>query len=351
MNYRGMNHRRSTRTDEPRQMSNIPRQMDAVWVTEPGGADKLTIKTLATPRPAPGEVLIKVAAAGLNRGDIVQRMGFYPPPPGTSEVMGLEVSGTIVALGDDVETWQLGDQVCALVPGGGYAQYCVASALTCLPVPAGVSLIEAASLPETYATVWSNVFDRAGLQKGESFLVHGGTSGIGTTAIMLAKAFGATVFATAGSQEKCQVCTDLGADAAINDRTGDFVDMIKSQTARGVDVILDMVGGEYIARNIRCLAPDGRLVNIGFQAGSKAEIDFMPVMLKRLTLTGSTLRIRDNEFKHAIMRNLTEKVWPLIENGTLRTMVDSLFPLDRVADAHQRMESSRHIGKILLTLP
>ena len=331
-------------------MTDLPATMRAIAVSEPGDADKLTVTTIDVPAPADGEVLIKVAAAGLNRADIMQRRGLYPAPPGVSDILGLEISGTVAKIGKGVTEWQIGDQVCALLAGGGYAEYCVSAAETCLPIPKGVDLVAAAGLPETYATVWSNVFDRVGLQPGETFLVHGGTSGIGTTAIMLAKTFGSKVFATAGSDDKCKVCEQLGADIAINYKTQDFVDVVKANTDKGVNVILDMVGGDYIARNIKALAPDGRMVNIAYQNGSKAEVDFMPVLLKRLTITGSTLRVREIPFKKAIMDNLTEKVWPRIEDKTLQVVTDSTFPLERAADAHKRMEASGHIGKILLTM-
>lgn len=331
-------------------MTDLPATMRAVTVSEPGSADNLTVSTIDVPAPGNGEVLIKVAAAGLNRADISQRQGMYPAPPGITDILGLEVSGTIAQIGKDVTKWQVGDKVCALLAGGGYAEYCVTPADTCLPIPKGIDLVDAASLPETYATVWSNVFDRVGLQPGEAFLIHGGTSGIGTTAIMLAKTFGAKVLATAGSDDKCKVCEQLGADIAINYKTEDFVEVVKANTEKGVNVILDMVGGDYVARNIKALAPDGRMVNINYQNGSKVEIDLMPVMLKRLTITGSTLRVREIPFKKAIMDNLTEKVWPRIEDKTLQITIDSTFPLDRAADAHKRMESSGHIGKILLTM-
>lgn len=332
-------------------MNTIPSKMRAVSIIQPGGVENLAIESIDIPKPGASEVLIKVAAAGLNRADIAQRNGHYPPPPGASIVMGLEASGTIVATGKDVTEFKRGDQVCALLTGGGYAEYCTTSAATCLPIPKNTTLVEAASLPETYATVWSNVFDRVALKPNETFLVHGGTSGIGTTAIMLAKAFGAAkVFATAGSDQKCRMCTELGADIAINYKSQDFVEVIKDNTKKGVDVILDMVGGDYIQKNLDCLAPDGRLVNIAYQAGSKAQVNFMPVMLKRLTITGSTLRIREAEFKRAILNSLSQKVWPLIEKGQVKLTIDRTFKMDQVADAHTLMESSEHMGKILLTM-
>ena len=301
------------------------------------------------PCPAAGEVLIRVAAAGVNRPDILQRTGNYPPPPGASPILGLEVSGTIAALGPGVTEWREGDPVCALVAGGGYAEYCVAPAPQCLPVPRGLSLISAAGLPETFFTVWSNVFDRGRLAAGDSFLVHGGSSGIGTTAIQLAHAFGARVFATAGSPEKCAVCVELGAERAIDYRQEDFTAIIKEMTqGRGVDVILDMVGGPYVEKNLRALAIEGRLVQIAFLQGSKVTLDLAHVMMRRQTITGSTLRPRPVADKAAIANRLREEVWPLIEAGKVRPVIDRTFPLAEAAAAHRLMESSRHIGKILL---
>ncbi len=323
--------------------------MTAVEITADGGPEVLIPATRPVPAPAKGEVLIQVAAAGINRPDVVQRQGLYPAPKGASDIPGLEIAGTVVALGGDTGGWAMGDPVTALVTGGGYAQYCAAPAPQCLAVPKGLSMVEAASLPETFFTVWSNVFDRAGLKSGERFLIHGGTSGIGTTAIQLAKAFGAEVFATAGSDEKCAACLKLGADHAINYQTQDFVEVIKDTTGgKGVDVILDMVGGDYIARNLRAVAVDGRIVNIAYLKGSKVEINLRPVMLKRLTLTGSTLRARDVAFKAAIAENLLQKVWPLIEAGEIKPVIDATFPLAEAAEAHRLMESSAHIGKIVL---
>ncbi len=327
----------------------LPESMIAVEITADGGPEVLKPATRPLPQPAKGEVLIQVAAAGVNRPDVVQRQGHYPAPKGASDIPGLEVAGTVVALGDDAGGWTIGDVVTALVTGGGYGEYCAAPAPQCLPVPKGLAMVEAASLPETFFTVWSNVFDRAGLQSGERFLIHGGTSGIGTTAIQLAKAFGAEVFATAGSDEKCAACRKLGADHAINYRTQDFVEVIKHETGGlGVDVILDMVGGDYIARNLRAVAVDGRIVNIAYLKGSKVEINLLPVMLKRLTLTGSTLRARDVAFKAAIAEHLLQKVWPLIEAGEIKPVIHATFPLAEAADAHRLMESSAHIGKIVL---
>lgn len=314
-----------------------------------GDADVLRLADGDKPKPAHGDVLIKVAVAGVNRPDVLQRKGLYPPPPGASPILGLEVSGMIEELGPGVDQWQLGDRVCALTNGGGYAEYVVAPAAQCLPRPQALSMVEAAALPETFFTVWSNLFDRAKLSLGESLLVHGGTSGIGTTAIQMAVAFGARVFATAGSDEKCAACVALGADIAVNYREQDFVQVLKTATdSRGIDVILDMVGGDYIARNIELAAMDGRIVSIAFLNGSKAEIDFMDVMLKRLTVTGSTLRPRSPEEKAGIAARLLEVVWPLIERGEIRPQIARTFPLEEAAAAHKLMEGSSHIGKIML---
>lgn len=330
-------------------MNALPKDMRHIAMTAPGGPEVLTLATGPVPRPAAGEVLIRVAAAGINRPDILQRTGNYPPPPGASPILGLEVSGAVAALGPEVTGLNEGDEVCALVAGGGYAEYCVAPAPQCLPVPKGVSLVDAAGLPETFFTVWSNVFDRGRLGRGESFLVHGGSSGIGTTAIQLAHAFGARVFATAGSPEKCAVCRDLGAERAIDYRQEDFVAVLKEATqGRGVDVILDMVGGPYVEKNLRSLAPEGRLVQIAFLQGSKVTLDLAHMMVRRQTLTGSTLRPRPVADKAAIARNLRDKVWPLIEAGKVRPVIDRTFPLAEAAAAHRLMESSTHIGKILL---
>ncbi len=328
----------------------LPDKMRAVVAPEPGDADKLVLTEIEVPQPGAREVLIRVAGAALNRGDIVQRQGFYPPPPGAPDTLGLEASGEVVAVGSQVSDIQIGESVCVLVAGGGYAEYCLAPVETCLPFPAGTTAIEAASLPEIYMTVWSNVYDRARLKSGESFLVHGGSSGIGTAAIQLAKARGSTVIATAGSDEKCQVCTDLGADLAVNYNTTDFVEAVKDFTGSGVNVILDMVGGDYYERNIKALAVEGRLVNIGFQNGAIIEANLMLVMLNRLTLTGSTLRARELEFKGRIAQEVKQEVWPLFETGALKPIVDSTFPLSEAAAAHRHMESSTHIGKIVLTM-
>jgi putative PIG3 family NAD(P)H quinone oxidoreductase len=299
-----------------------------------------------------GEVLIRVAAAGVNRPDVMQRRGLYPPPPGASDLPGLEVAGTIEALGDGVTEWRVGDRVCALVSGGGYASLCVAPAPQCLPVPAGMDPVAAAAIPETFFTVWTNVFDRGRLRSGETALFHGGSSGIGTTAIQLASARGARVLATAGSEKKCRACEQLGAERAINYRTEDFVDVVKQLTsARGVDLILDIVGGDYIPRDLASLAVDGRLVVIGFMGGDTATIDFRRVLGRRLTITGSTLRPRSVEEKGQIAVALRREVWPLLESGKVKPVIYRTFPLGDAAAAHRLLESSEHIGKIVLTVP
>ena len=324
--------------------------MKAIGISEPGGPDVLKPISLEQPVPNPGEVLIAVKAAGINRPDVFQRLGFYPPPPGAPAHPGLEVAGTIAALGEGVTGWAVGDAVCALVAGGGYAEYVCAPTQTLLKKPERLSFVQAAALPETVFTVWSNVFDRAGLKQGETLLVHGGTSGIGTTAIQMAHALGHTVFTTAGSDEKCEAAAKLGAHA-INYKTQDFVEVIGEQTGnKGVNVILDMVGGDYIGRNIDCLALEGRLVFIAFLQGSRAEIDFMKVMLKRLTITGSTLRARPNADKAAIRDAISETIVPLIEHGKITPVIDRTFALDDAAKAHALMESSSHIGKIVLEI-
>ncbi|MEX0922740.1 MAG: NAD(P)H-quinone oxidoreductase [Rhodovibrionaceae bacterium] len=326
----------------------LPATMRVVEIREPGGPEVLVPAQRETPEAGRGEVLIKVAAAGVNRPDALQRAGGYPPPSGASDIPGLEIAGEVVALGAGVENFGLGDRVCALVTGGGYAEYCAAPSAQCLRVPQGVDYLHAAGIPETYFTVWSNLFDRARLAAGETLLIHGGSSGIGTTAIQLAKAFGVRVFATAGSAEKCKACEELGAERAINYREEDFVEIVKA--AGGADVVLDMVGGGYIAKDIELLKPDGRLVFIAFLGGPKAEVSFLPVMLKRLTITGSTLRARDVAFKAAIAANLEARVWPLLESGQIKVVLNRSFPLAEAAKAHALMESSQHIGKIVLTL-
>lgn len=328
----------------------LPETMTAIAIPVPGGPEALVPETRPVPRPRAGEVLVKVAAAGVNRPDVVQRQGNYPPPKGASDIPGLEIAGTVVALGEGVSGFAPGDRVTALVSGGGYAEYCTAEVAGTLPVPKGLTLVEAAALPETFFTVWSNVFDRAGLKPGESFLVHGGTSGIGTTAIQLAHAFGARVFATAGSPEKCAAIEKLGADRAINYRTEDFAEVIKTETGgRGVNVILDMIAGDYVEKNWKAAAVEGRIVQIA-TLGGRSTVDFTRLMLKRLTHTGSTLRAREAPFKAAIAAALREKVWPLVEEGRVRPLIDSTFPLAEAAAAHARMESSAHIGKIVLTV-
>lgn len=326
--------------------------MHCVEISEPGGPAVLQLVERPIPKAGPEQVVIKVAAAGVNRPDVVQRMGQYPAPKDASDLPGLEVSGTIIEVGSaggsDSNRWTVGDKVCALLSGGGYAEYAVADALTCLPVPDGIALEDAAGLPETAFTVWHNVFERGGLQAAESLLVHGGSSGIGTMAIQMAKAHGCEVIVTAGSDQKCSACLELGADVAISYRDQDFVEVIRDRPNKGVDVILDMVGGDYLPRNIKCLRPDGRLVMIAFLAGSKANVDFMPLMLKRLSITGSTLRSRSLEVKGAIAESVQQTVWPWISNGSVKPKIDRVLPLSRASEAHRIMEKSDHIGKILL---
>ena len=323
--------------------------MIAIEICRPGEPEVLVPVERPKPVPAEGEVLIKVAAAGVNRPDIFQRLGRYPPPAGASDIPGLEVAGTVDAVGDGVRDLAVGDAVCALVAGGGYAEYCTAPAPQCLPVPRGLAVTAAAAIPETFFTVWANVFERGRLKGGESLLVHGGSSGIGTTAIQLARALGSRVFATAGSAEKCAACEALGAERCINYRSGDFVALVKERTAgRGVDVVLDMVGGEYFARNIEVLALEGRLVEIATLHGVKAELNIQAIMQRRLTITGSTLRARPIADKGAIAEALRQHVWPLLESGVVRPIVHTTFPLRDAAAAHRLMESSGHIGKIVL---
>ena len=324
--------------------------MIAIAIAKPGGPDALQPIEAPVPQPRPREVVIRVAAAGVNRPDLMQREGKYPPPVGASEIPGLEVSGTITACGDGVERWRDGDQVCALVSGGGYAEYCVAPDVQCLPVPSTVDLVSAGAIPETFFTVWTNVFERGRLSEGESFLVHGGSSGIGTTAIQMARAFGARVFATAGTAEKCLACERLGAERAVNYRTEDFTAVLAKLTdGRGVDVILDMVGGPYFSRNLELLALEGRLLQIALLHGAKAEINLVRLLRQRLTVTGSTLRARTVQEKAAIANALERAVWPLIEAGKIRPVIYATFPLTQAAEAHRLMESGSHIGKIVLT--
>jgi NADPH2:quinone reductase len=326
-------------------------EMRMVAARGAGGPEVMAVEQGPVPQPGAGEVLIKVAYAGVNRPDVMQRRGLYPPPPGASPIIGLEVAGHVAALGADVAGFGEGDAVCALVAGGGYAEYCVAPAPQCLPVPKGLTLCEAAALPETFFTVWTNVFDRGRLQAGETFLVHGGTSGIGTTAIQLAHAWGARVFATAGNAEKCAFCKTLGAEAAIDYRNEDFVEIARRLTGgRGVELILDMVGGSYVQRNLRALAVEGRLVQIAFQDGSDIRVDLLPILVKRLTLTGSTLRPRSIAEKGAIAAALKDKVWPLLEAGRVKPVIHKVLPLAEAAAAHALMESSAHIGKIMLAV-
>jgi putative PIG3 family NAD(P)H quinone oxidoreductase len=329
--------------------AHLPEEMRAVEIREPGGPEVLVPAIRRVPRPGAGEILIRVHAAGVNRPDALQRAGSYAPPPDASDLPGLEAAGEVAAVGPGVARWREGDAVCALLPGGGYAEFVVTPADHALPVPPGYSMAEAAALCETFFTVWTNVFERGRLRAGESFLVHGGSSGIGTTAIQLAAARGARVFATAGSDEKCAACLALGAERAINYRSEDFVEVVRAATdKRGVDLILDMVGGSYLARDVAALAVEGRLVMIAFLGGPKAELNFAQVMTKRLTITGSTLRPRSVEDKARIARALEEEVWPLLASGRIRPVMDESFPLEAAALAHARMESSAHIGKIVL---
>ena len=325
--------------------------MRAVAISQPGGPEVLSLGVRARPTPGKGEILIKVEAAGVNRPDVLQRMGNYAPPPGASDVLGLEVAGVVVGRGPDARRWPEGARVLALVPGGGYADYCVAHESNALPIPAGLEIVEAAAIPETFFTVWTNVFQRGRLTGGETLLVHGGTSGIGTTAIMLAKAFGARVVATAGSPDKAKRCEDLGADLGVDYRTEDFVQRTRDATGgRGADVILDMVGGDYVERNYAAAALDGRIVQIAFLRGPKASINLQPLMQKRLIHTGSTLRPRSPAEKAVIADDLLAKVWPLLEAGRCKPVIDSVFPLSEVVKAHQRIDSADHIGKIVLTM-
>ncbi|MPY75381.1 MAG: zinc-binding dehydrogenase [Alphaproteobacteria bacterium] len=327
----------------------VPDTMTVIEVPQPGGAEAMKLGTRPAPKPAAGEVLIRVAFAGVNRPDIVQRAGHYPPPPGATDLLGLEVSGTVAALGEGAAGWALGDRVCALTPGGGYAEYCVTPAAHCLPIPAGFGMDAAAALPEACFTVWHNVFQRGRLQAGETFLVHGGSSGIGTTAIQLAKQFGARVVTTAGNAEKCKACEALGADLAINYREKDWVEAVKEFAGKkGVDLILDMVGGDYVQKNLSVLAWDGRLVNIAFLKGAKVELNLGLFMIKRQTLTASTLRAQSDNSKTKIAQELRDRVWPLIDAGKIKPLIYREFPLSEAAEAHKLMESSAHIGKIML---
>ena len=325
--------------------------MRAVEISRPGGPEVLKVTDFATPAPKPNEILVKVAAAGVNRPDVLQRMGLYPVPPDASPLPGLEIAGEVAEVGANVKQWKRGDKVCALANGGGYAEFCAVPELQALPVPRGLSMAEAASLPETCFTVWGNVYDRGKLAAGETLLVQGGSSGIGVTAIQMAAATGNRVFATAGSDEKVAACVKLGAEKAFNYKTQDWVAEVRAATAgKGVNVILDMVGGDYVPRELKCLAEEGRLVFIAFLRGPKTEMDIAQVMQKRLTITGSTLRPRSTEFKGHLAKNLREKIWPLIESGRIKPQVYRTFPLAEASEAHRLMESSQHIGKIVLTL-
>ncbi len=324
--------------------------MKAVEISHPGGPDVLRVIERPDPRPGDGEVLVRVAAAGVNRPDSMQRQGKYPPPPGTTDIPGLEIAGTVVNANRSAR-WKDGDRVCALVAGGGYAGLCAVPDPQCLPVPHGLSVVDAAAVPETFFTVWTNVFERGRLQRGETLLVHGGTSGIGTTAIQLARAFGARAIATAGSDEKCRACVTLGAHAAINYRTEDFVSRVKDLTANvGADVILDIIGGDYLPRNLEALALEGRLVQIGLQGGAKAQVNLVGLLQRRLTITGSTLRARRPDEKGRIARELEAHVWPLLAAGTVKPVIHATFTLEQVAEAHRLLDTSTHIGKIVLTL-
>jgi NADPH2:quinone reductase len=324
--------------------------MRAVEISQPGGPEVLRVAELPKPAPKPDEIVVKVAASGVNRPDVLQRMGHYPVPPGASPLPGLEIAGEVAELGAAVKLWQRGDKVCALVNGGGYAEYCAVPETQALPVPQGLSMVEAASLPETCFTVWANVYDRGRLAPGETLLVQGGTSGIGVTAIQMAAATGNRVYATAGSDEKVAACVKLGAEQAYNYKTQDWVAEVRAATGgKGVNVILDMVGGDYVPRELKCLAEEGRLVFIAYLRGPRSELDIDAVMRKRLTITGSTLRPRSAEFKAYLARNLREKIWPLIEAGRIKPQVYKTFPLAQAGEAHRLMESSQHIGKIILT--
>ena len=324
-----------------------PAEMTCIEMTEPGGPEVLAPATRAVPEPGPGEILVEVAAAGVNGPDLMQRRGLYPAPKGASDLLGLEIAGTVAALGADVSGWAVGDAVCGLANGGGYAEYCAIDATHCLPVPAGLDAVQAASLPETYFTIWSNIFMTAGLKEGEVYLVHGGAGGLGTTSIQLGKAFGARVAATDSPAERCAICTELGADRVIDYEAEDFVDVVRDEFG-GAQVILDIVGGPYIARNIKASRHDARIVQLAFALGSKVEINLMPVMLKRLTYTGSTLRSRPEAYKSQVAAELREKVWPLFEAGQLKPVGDTVLPLADAADAHRLMEGAGHKGKIVL---
>lgn len=329
----------------------LPATMRAVEITHPGGPEVLKPCERALPQPKAHEILVKVEAAGVNRPDILQRMGLYPVPPDASDLPGLEIAGSVVAAGGTAKMWNIGDRVCALTHGGGYAEYCTVPEVQALPVPKGLSMTEAGSLPETCFTVYSNVFDRGGLKPGETFLVQGGASGIGVTAIQMVAAMGNRVFATAGNDEKCAACVRLGAEIAVNYRNQDFVEVLKMATGgKGVDVILDMVGGDYVPRELKCMADEGRLVMIAFLRGPKTELDLNELMRRRLNITGSTLRPRPIEFKGAVAKSLRERVWPLVESGRIKPVIFRTFPLAQAADAHRLLEAGEHIGKIVLNV-
>ncbi len=327
----------------------LPADMTVIEISEPGGPEMLVPAKRSVPEPGHGEILIKAATVGINRPDVMQRQGSYPVPPGASDLPGLEVAGSVAAVGPGVDLWSVGDEVCALTPGGSYAEFCTTPAAHALSVPKGLSMIEAGAMPETFFTVWTNVFDRGRLQAGERFLVHGGSSGIGTTAIQIADVLGARVFTTAGTQEKCAACEELGAERAINYREKDYVAVIRDLTdGEGVDVILDMVAGDYFRKNLSILAPEGRLVQIAFLGGPKGEVDLMPIMRNRLTITGSTLRPQTIEAKAAIAEGLRRTVWPHVEAGRIKPVIHATFPLTDAAAAHRAMEDGDHIGKIVL---
>ncbi|MET0178858.1 MAG: NAD(P)H-quinone oxidoreductase [Novosphingobium sp.] len=332
-------------------MTQVPETMTAIGYAEPGPPEVLHPQTIAVPRPGPGQVLVRVAFAGVNRPDVVQRQGLYPPPPGASPIPGLEIAGEVVAVGEDVAVPAVGRPVCALVSGGGYAEFCLARADHCLPIPAGLPLDQAAALPETLFTVWHNVFGRGFARDGETILVHGGTSGIGSMAILLGKAFGLRVIVTCGGPDKCAAALDIGAARAIDYKAEDFVEAVKAFTGgKGVSLVLDMVAGDYVARNLKCLADDGRHVTIAVQGGVRAEINMAQVMSRRLLLTGSTLRPRSDAFKAALAREIASEAWPLVAAGTIRPIMDRTFPLAEAAAAHVRMEAGAHIGKIVLAV-
>jgi NADPH2:quinone reductase len=332
-------------------MKNIPEKMKAINLKKPGAAENMVLQETAIPKTGRADVLIKVHAAGINMPDILQRRGNYPPPPGASSILGLEVAGKIVKIGKNVRGWRIGDKVCALVSGGGYAEYCSAPSGQCLPIPKGFSYAEAAGIPETFFTVWSNIVDRGKIKRGQSILVHGGSGGIGTCAIQVAKILGCIVYVTAGNEKKCKFCKKIGADEAINYKKTDFEKVIRSITKKnGVNMILDSIGGNYVEKNIKVLSKNGHLVNIGWQRGSHVSVNMMPIMLKRLTITGSTLRVRSVAFKKRIAKALLKNIWPYFEKKTIRPIIFKTFSIKNAKNAHKLMESSKHIGKIVLKL-